>query len=184
MNIDEIGGWFDPCNRLQLELLIAEHDIHSVLEIGSFLGLSSIWFAQRVWSVTCVDKWREDANVPDGNNLLSTLLRFGTPRDFFHVFLHNIKEFEVDHKITPVRGLSTEVHGLVTDHDLVYLDGDHSYEGCARDLQLYGPKARRVLCGDDFVDRPEFGVIQAVEEYADATNQRLRTGGPFWWIEK
>jgi len=184
MSLDEIGGWFPQENRTELERLISQHDIHSVLEIGSFLGLSAAWFASRpgVERVTCVDLWRETATEDSHNNLCATLRRFGIPRDFYRIFVSNMQEFGVWNRIYTVRGNSRDVHGRVGDHDLVYIDGDHSYAGCLSDLNLYGPKARKVLCGDDFLAQDTFGVIEAVRGYV--APEHLHTNGPFWWTAK
>jgi hypothetical protein len=181
MKADEIGGWFPDENRQTLEYLIDKYPIRSVLEIGSFLGLSAAWFAQRVEHVTCVDLWIENATARSNNNLVETLQQCGLPRDFFDIFCRNMKAVGVMDKITAIRGNSRFVADLVPAHDLVYIDADHSLEGCTSDLTLYGPKARFVLCGDDFVDRPEFGVIPAVRQYIPAPH--LRTYVPFWWAE-
>lgn len=56
--------------------------------------------------------------------------------------------------------------------DLVYIDGDHSYEGCLRDIENWYPKVKTggFLVGDDFREwkrgKIEFGVIDAVSEFA------------------
>ena len=178
MNLDDlVGGWFSPENRATLGVLIQEHQIESVIEIGSFLGLSAIWFAQRVHRIQCVDPWLEEATEPDNNNLVSTMQRFGVPRDFLRVFLHNIMEFGVAHKVTPIVGKSQDVHMYVVNADLVYIDGDHSYDGCKRDIELYGPKAKKIICGDDYVEREGFGVIEAVRELLPD----VQNVGPVWW---
>ena len=48
--------------------------------------------------------------------------------------------------------------------DLVYIDGDHTYEGVVKDLAAWLPKVRRggILCGDD-IGWP--GVKMAVDEF-------------------
>jgi hypothetical protein len=173
-----IAGWFAAENREVLSALIVDHDIKSVVEIGSFLGLSAVWFAQRVDSVTCVDRWIEEATFESENNLLGTLRRWDLPRDFFPLFRDNVMRSGLWHKIHPVKGHSRYVHGEVPFADLVYIDGDHSYDGCKRDIEIYREKARRVICGDDYVERDGFGVAQAVQE---AFRGRYQTLGAFWW---
>ncbi len=180
MNIDELPGWFAPENRLMLDQLIRNHECTSGIEIGCFLGLSTVWFCYHLHRLQCIDTWYEDAIEPNQNNLVQTLRRMGTPKDFYHVWCDNIFEAQVGRKITAIRGRSDEIHPLVVDADLVYIDGDHSYAGCKRDIELYLPKARKVICGDDYVKRPEFGVIEAVKEMLPG-HQRY---GPFWYFVK
>jgi uncharacterized Rossmann fold enzyme len=52
--------------------------------------------------------------------------------------------------------------------DFVFLDADHSYEGCAEDIRAWRPKLKPdgILCGHDYdnKDYPDFGVKQAVDE--------------------
>ena len=180
MNFDEIGGWFPQENRDTLTRLIEEHQIESVIEIGSFLGLSAIWFAYHVHRVACIDPWHEPATEPTSNNLVTTLKRNGIPRDFLRVFLGNVLDAGMAYKITPIVGYSQDVHSQVVDADLVYIDGSHTYADCARDIQLYGPKARKIICGDDYVEHDSFGVIGAVSELLP-NYQRC---GPFWWVVK
>ncbi len=178
-----IAGWFDEENRIVLARLIEEYKIRSVVEIGSFLGLSAVWFAQRVDHVTCVDSWYENATVESHNNLVGTLRRWDLPRDFFGLFRDNVMRSGYWHKILPIRGNSHCVHGEVPDADLVYIDGDHSYQGCKRDIELYLPKALKIICGDDYTEREGFGVIEAVNAMLP---ERRTSGpcGPFWWARK
>jgi hypothetical protein len=181
-----IAGWFAPENRAKLEELIVRHNIKTVVEVGSFLGLSAVWFARRVEHVYCVDTWFELATFESENNLVGTLRRWDLPRDFFPLFRDNVMRSGVWHKITPIKGHSHYAHGEVPVCDLVYLDGDHSFEGCKRDIEIYRDKARVVLCGDDYTPRtevdgrPAFGVINAVDQMLPGAKHV----GPFWYWER
>ena len=50
--------------------------------------------------------------------------------------------------------------------DLVFIDGDHSYEGCKADIEAWLPKLRSggVLAGHDYGHKRFPGVKQAVDE--------------------
>jgi predicted O-methyltransferase YrrM len=175
----EIFGWFDEHNREQLEKLIAQFQVRTVLEIGSLFGLSAAWFAKRVEHVTCIDRWLEDAPEMSNNNQVDTLRQLGVPRDFYQVFLDNMAREGVEHKVTLIRGRSNEVADQAPSVDLVYIDADHSYAGCLSDIRLYVPKARKIICGDDYGPRPGYGVMEAVTEvFPEHKNY-----GPFWWRE-
>lgn len=59
--------------------------------------------------------------------------------------------------------------------DLIYIDADHTYEGCLRDITDWYPKVKkgRFLLGDDYrvsEYRIKFGVIEAVNEFAKNNN--------------
>ena len=66
-------------------------------------------------------------------------------------------------RLIPIQGNSS----LVADHtprvDLVFIDGDHSYNGCAADIRAYTAKVKSagILSGHD-IDYP--GVNQAVNQ--------------------
>jgi hypothetical protein len=182
-----IPGWFARDNRDGLSELIAKHSIRSVVEVGSFLGLSAVWLAQfeSIQQVFCVDTWLELATHESENNLVGTLRRWDLPRDFFPLFRDNVMRSGVWHKICPIKGHSQDVHGEVPVCDLVYLDGSHKYFDVVRDIKIYRDKARVILCGDDYSERKEadgspcFGVIEAVREMFP-NHQHV---GPFWWVD-
>lgn len=180
-----IPGWFSAENRAALGRLIEFHNVKSVVEVGSFLGLSAVWFAQRVEQVYCVDTWFEPATHESDNNLVGTLRRWGLPRDFFHLFAENVMRSGVWHKVCPIKGGSHHVIGEVPIADLVYLDAGHTYEQVKQDILDYRDKARIILCGDDYTERREidgspcFGVIQAITELLP----RHQSNGPFWWCD-
>lgn len=167
----EIRGWFMQENRDTLAALIVQCQIRTVLEIGTCFGLSAGWFAQRVERVTCVDMWGE---IPCA----------AVPANVYDIFLANMVAGCVAEKVTAIRGDShdPEIYRRAPAADLVYVDGDHTYEGCKRDIEMYGPKARKILCGDDYgTDNPELaGVTRAVDELLPNANHN----GRFWWVNK
>ena len=61
------------------------------------------------------------------------------------------------------RGRTAEVAKEYEDNyfDLVYIDADHSYEGCKEDLEAWYPKTKRFFTGDDY---NKSGVKRAVDE--------------------
>ena len=179
-DIPGVGGWFPLENREELERLIRKHEVKTVIEIGCMVGLSTAWFAQRVKRVTCVDRWYEPATVADNNNLVNVLRDCGLPRNFRSIFESNMKRVGVWDRLNIVQGDSSAVADQVEEADLVYVDADHSYAGCSSDIRLYYPKARKVICGDDYDVREDFAVIEAVRDLLPEHQSRK----PFWWVEK
>lgn len=69
----------------------------------------------------------------------------------------------------------TAVNRFPGNHfELIYIDADHTYEGCLRDLTDWYPKVKKggFLIGDDYLVKKlkksgvRFGVISAVNEFA------------------
>ncbi len=72
--------------------------------------------------------------------------------------------------------------------DFVFIDADHSYEGCKSDIELWLPKVKKGgwLCGHDYdhPKYPQFGVKKAVDEFAANTQQKLEVGLNYTWFIK
>lgn len=68
-----------------------------------------------------------------------------------------------------LRGRTTAMAQYVPDEsvDLVYIDADHSYQGCTNDIEAWWPKLRRggVMAFHDF-ENPNYGVKEAVMAFA------------------
>lgn len=73
--------------------------------------------------------------------------------------------------------------------DLIYIDADHSYEGCLRDIEDWYPKVKRgkFLLGDDYTVYEgkhagvKFGVIEAVNDFAKKNNLEFFELRNFGW---
>lgn len=192
--------------------LIEKHHVTSVIEVGSFMGCSALMFAQHesVDTVICVDPGRIDLakQIPDD---YGTMIDFwpngwGVPKIYMGIFVDNLREAGVWYKIVPIRGASVEVVDMLPEVDLVYIDGDHTYVGCSDDINLYLPKAKKVMCGDDFQYRSGHrpvnyhpgmsasivpsstpGSVPCYPGVVDAVNRLLpqrHVEGRFWWWER
>jgi predicted O-methyltransferase YrrM len=108
----------------------------SIVEIGSYLGASSMWLAAGLrdngltGTVYCIDTWNNDA------------MSEGT-RDTMSEFLTNTQPLSA--YIVPLQGLSTNADILdrlqraAGSIDLLFIDGDHSHEGVVSDWEAYSP---------------------------------------------
>lgn len=73
--------------------------------------------------------------------------------------------------------------------DLIYIDADHSFEGCLQDIENWYPKVRKggFLLGDDYRiyegrrKGVKFGVIEAVNEFAKKNNLKFFELPSYGW---
>lgn len=88
------------------------------------------------------------------------------------------------------RGTSTEfihhqweVLGSKIKADIVFIDGDHSYEAVKKDIATWYPRTNRILAGHDY----DMGhVTQAVTEFAKEHNLQVfhaHYPADVWWVE-
>lgn len=56
--------------------------------------------------------------------------------------------------------------------DFIYIDGSHLYESVKADLEMFLPKLKKggLMCGHDYVEYSNFGVIKAVDEFCEEHN--------------
>ncbi len=162
----------------------------AVLEVGSYEGSSALVWAHAIkdagltGSVLCVDAWEpyhdEGAHKGDQLKLVNEALASGRA---FERFRQNTAGAPVP--IRWIRGKSADVLlnlqiGKLAQFDIVYLDGDHSFEGLAEDLQVALPLVRAggILCGDNFDSADYQGVIQAVQGFF---GNRFEHEFGVWW---
>ena len=128
-----------------------------IVEVGSHLGATScmLALANKNNKVYCVDTWRNDGQMPDPT------------KDTFLEFKNNTKDFS---NITALRGTSEEVVKNFNEKiDLLFIDGDHSYDGVKRDVLNWIPKCKEdaIVAFHDVgpVGSIEYGVTKVIDEY-------------------
>lgn len=100
------------------------------VEIGSYLGASSCYIAasKNCQKLYCIDTW---ANEGMSEGL----------RDTFDEFIINTKQFQ--NKIITLRGKSYDIGKNFSQNiDFLFIDGDHSYDGVKKDIEIWLPKLR------------------------------------------
>lgn len=125
------------------------------LEIGTAFGESSLIFSSFdfVKNVTCIDP----ANNPNVLKIRHTRLK---------QVEHKIKQ----HIVTSKNFCQNVKDGSI---DVVYIDGDHSYESVLQDCELWYPKIKSggFLCGHDYSSHTKWkDVKRAVDVFLKENN--------------
>lgn len=101
-----------------------------------------------------------------------------------HVSKERMDEFykEVLEKMKPYNYVHIRKYSLDAVHefpdeslDFVYIDANHSYESAKADIEAWAKKVKPggIVSGHDYVDRKDFGVKQAVNEYVETHDKKL-----------
>lgn len=146
----------------------------NVCELGVFQGK----FAEHLLSLSprllvLIDPFEGlvSSGDQDGNNVIHADL----PREYERLK----RKYDGHPTVHILRGYSQHILPRLKDgaFDVIYIDGDHSYEGVKRDLELSLPKLKRggFLCGHDYEmnmvrakNHYDFGVKRAVDEFCSS----------------
>lgn len=95
--------------------------------------------------------------------------------------------FNHDKRVVILRDYSYDAVKTIKDEyfDFIYLDASHLYKDVLRDLNEWLPKMKddSVICGHDYIEDDDFGVIRAVDEFCVEYNYEIfllnENGGDF-----
>jgi predicted O-methyltransferase YrrM len=172
-------GWYS--NATPMEKLIKEKDPKVVIEVGSWLGLSTRHIARTMRKdgvVYAVDHWLGSPNEDNSSFDLPNLYR---------QFLSNVIHENLTDKIIPIRMSSYEAsRTLDVKPDLIYLDATHDFYSVYEDLCNWFPfvQGHGVLCGDDYLWGYDLPVQRAVHLFAQLRNLTVHADGWFWYFEE
>ena len=80
-----------------------------------------------------------------------------------------LNRFSNEPSVVIIREYSKNATQLFLDEsiDWIYIDANHGYEAVKEDINLWWPKIKKggFLTGHDYILYPEFGVVQAVNEF-------------------
>jgi predicted O-methyltransferase YrrM len=149
----------------------------TIVEVGSYHGKSAVNFAHAVRKagngakVYCVDTWRNENIVQAAGE------------DVFHHFTANTSPY--GDVIVPLRGRSEEV-GAAWDKgpvDVLFIDGDHTFEGVTRDIEAWAPHLRRgglALFHDTDIEGVDRGLRQSMH-HLNPTRRRKAWSIRLYW---
>lgn len=153
------------------------------IEIGSLIGQSTCVLAPLAKKVFCIDCWSfdsdynllDDAMSKDHYSSLHRQLEEKYGKSMFDVFIDNTNKYE--EKIVPIKGDSKEVHKYLNgdSFDLIFIDGDHSYDGTIADYNNFFSKVKLggLICFHDYGGPGWPGVTKAVDEVVSGGKVKL-----------
>ena len=160
-----------------------EFDYPSVAEVGVYRGDMSrrLMYRQNL-HLLMVDPWGEIKTEDD---------KYYKPQNaeewenLFEAAKNNVK-WAAD-RVRVYRGSSENAAAYFDEKfDVVFIDAEHTYKACSNDIALWWPKISEggYLGGHDY-GRPEFGVTEAVNEFAEDYELEVVLGQNFtWWVQK
>jgi cephalosporin hydroxylase len=113
-------------------------------------------------------------------------------KDMLDRFKTNMKSVELDPDIfsgtseEAVKAFSKNLTIIKPEPFMVYIDADHSYEWCKKDILAWWPliPPGGILAGHDYGNE-NIGVKQAVDEFVASEKLELnRNNGCVWWVVK
>ena len=171
-NGNVVDGWLTQ--KEQQFLFDVSNNYESVLEVGSYLGKSSLVLLQgKAKKVVCVDNWKPYHHLENDTEELA--------EGRYQEFLENVKDYRGNGRLKIVRADSTEAAKQFEDDsiDVVFIDADHTEEGVRADIQAWLPKAKKMICGHDYAYYWP-GVKAAVNE---AFGDRFKLADTIWYVE-
>lgn len=147
---------------LQLINFLGNNKEKDMIEIGSFLGESTILFAQSFNSVTAIDPF---VSGYDNNDPASYDFNY---ENIYDIFKKRTSKYP---NIKHIKSTSDEAYEALKPNyakfDFIYIDGIHTYEGVKKDIQNYIHlvKPGGIIGGHDYNNTSHVaGVYKAVNE--------------------
>ena len=152
-------------------------------EIGVFEGDTSCGLLKglpKLKKLVCIDIWVEDEEFKAASPNKQGRIYTADWQRVKEIFCNQVAE-KYSHRILALQMTSAEAVGMLTDGELdfVFIDANHSYKRVSEDIALWSLKVREggFISGDDFVDKPSYGVRAAVRE---AFGDNFKTAGKIW----
>jgi predicted O-methyltransferase YrrM len=132
--IDSVHGWLSTAEQTALLHfpVLVDHLDGEIVEIGSFkgkstisLGLGSKYISEKKRTIFAIDPF----------------LSNGGYFNYFNEFQSNIQRFNLGSYVSPIKKFSQEaLLDCPEKISALFIDGDHSYLGVKRDIELYAPR--------------------------------------------
>lgn len=139
----------------------AKNDRLQILEIGSWIGASTLTWAQGLkehnhskGTITCVDAWKPflDHTIHTDEIYLKMEQALST-ETAYQLFTHNISTLPSSIVCQHLKGMSEQILPLLRHNtfDIIFIDGDHIYPSVFNDIKNSLPLVKEggIICGDD-----------------------------------
>lgn len=134
----EIPGWMSEEELAWLWAMAVEMD--SVAEIGCWKGKSTkALLSGCMGPVYAIDHFKGTPGHPCSE--------WAKDEDVYAEFIKNVGHFK---NLKVIKMDSLEASQSVLAVDMVFIDGDHSYGAVKRDIELWLPKCKKLICGHDY----------------------------------
>jgi predicted O-methyltransferase YrrM len=148
-------GLLDLINDLNIK-------ITKMVEIGSYQGESTVLFAENLKFLDvlyAVDPWENGYATGDS---CSDDYPMGVVEHNFDLRSKKYPQIKKQKNFSEIFVNSIDDLSL----DFVYIDGNHSYESCKKDIEIWLPKVKKggIIAGHDYLAACFMGVVNAVNE--------------------
>lgn len=183
-------GWFHESTKQGLTRLINQYNPTTIVEIGTWLGKSTIYMAKRL--APSARLYTVDHFL--GSPVLISSPHITKPRipKLYQQFLSNVihanttSHHDLTQIIVPIKNDSlSAAKAFNQTADIVYIDGSHLEEDVYKDIIAWYTHLRSggVMCGDDYNwwHGSYFPVQKAVSRAAKALGQTVSVQGNRFW---
>jgi len=162
---NDIEGWMS--NGELNWLYLQAKKMKSIAEIGSWKGRSThALLSGCKGTVTAIDHFRGSKGEEKEH-------REAKEKDIYQEFLNNVGEFK-NLKVLKMTG--DKASEKVDKADMVFIDGEHTYDAVKNDIQKWLPKAKKLICGHDYN-------WQSVRMAVDEVLGDVKTAESIWYKE-
>ena len=160
-----IEGWLTPieANGLyKISSMLRKKSV--VLEIGSWKGKSTWCIAQglKKGKVHCIDPF--NAAGEDGSKEIYEKTKGNI--SLLEQFQNNMKGISPEVTVITHKGYSSDFTNAIPSIDFLFIDGDHSIEGCRFDYENFENEVKVggfLAFHDYYPDRPELGTTWVIQ---------------------
>jgi predicted O-methyltransferase YrrM len=168
----KIEGWLTPAEAEGLfEIAATLPKSAQVLEIGSWKGKSTYCIAHgmKMGTINCIDPF--NAAGEEGSREIYEQTK--GDKNLIEQFEENLSKIPSSVKIKTLKGYSREFVNQVGDLDFLFIDGDHSIEGCRFDFENFGNDIKSggfLAFHDYYPDRIDLGPTWVVDNLLKNNN--------------